>query len=142
MKTKQFSSELFALHDAEAKRVVIDYFKKENIFLEENTNRYGIDLLNKENGEISMGVEVEHRTNWSGLTFPYTTINVPYRKKKYAELPYPTIFCAVNNDYTALFVIDFKDVVICNLKENRNKYVKQGEMFYSVPIENGEIIQL
>ncbi len=34
MKTKPFSSELFTLHDSAAKKIVIDYFKRENIFLE------------------------------------------------------------------------------------------------------------
>lgn len=139
---KKFSPELYSLHDKNAKDTVINYFKKENIYLIENPDKYGIDLLDKIGNQINMGIEVEHRTNWVGTPFPYTTINVPYRKRKYAELSYPTVFCAVNNDYTALFVIDFKDVVVCNLKENKNKYVKTGEMFYSVPIEQGEIIEL
>ena len=30
----------------------------------------------------------------------------------------------------------------CNIKENKNKYINNGEMFYSVPINLGEFIHI
>lgn len=139
---KKFDKALFDEHDSPAKKVVKEYFQREGIILEENKNRYGIDLVNIEDEQIKMGIEVEHRTNWRGDSFPYTTINVPYRKFKFLNSQYKTFFCAVNEEMTAIFVLDMEELKNCEIRENKNKYVKEGELFFSVPLDYGEFIYL
>jgi len=140
--TKKFNLNLFNENDKISKIKVIEYFQNEGIELIENPDQYGIDLLNIEDNIIKMGFEVEHRFNWSGYIFPYTTINVPYRKTKFLSDNYKTYYCALNKELTMLFLLDMDKLKSCNIKENKNKYINNGEMFYSVPINLGEFIHI
>jgi hypothetical protein len=140
--TKPFDINLFNEHDKIAKDVVIDYYKKENILFQENPDKYDVDLIHVEDGNILMGIEVEHRMNWKGTNFPYSTINVPARKYKYSNRNYKTFYCALNMPFTAMFVMDLNKLNECNIIENKNKYVHTGELFYSVPLYYGKIVYL
>lgn len=139
---KKFDLNLYNQNDKIYKDKVIEYFRKEGIELIENPDRYGIDLLNLNEDVIIMGFEVEHRFNWSGDVFPYTTINVPYRKGKFVSDKYKTYYCALNKEFTIIFLLDMDKLKSCKIKENKNKYINEGEMFYSVPINIGEFIHI
>ena len=79
---KPFSQELHDDNDPQARRKVQDFFlHQQGIEMVENPDKYDIDLLQKDNGDILAGYEVERRHNWFARDFPFTTLHVPARRK-------------------------------------------------------------
>lgn len=130
---KPFSASLHKKNDPKSRRVVKEYLQKKDIDLEDNPDKYGVDLISKDG---TVKVEVEHRLSWQGPEFPFNEINVPERKGKFfgdKEVSYAIL----NKEYTHIGIIPNKKLrkylTAENLKENPNKYVKAGELFYKVP---------
>lgn len=130
---KKFSPALHRRHDPQSRRVVKEYFERNNIILEDNLNRFGVDLLSKDG---TLQVEVEHRLIWESEDFPYPDINVPERKAKYF-IDENVCYVILSRDYSHIGMIDgktlMKYITDDTLKESSNKFVKQGELFYKVP---------
>jgi len=142
MTNKPFDERLFQDNDPVSREKVIKYFENEGIKLKENPYRYGVDLIQEQNGEVVMGVEVERRHNWVSDMFPFSTIHVPARKEKFAMDKYPTYYCALNKNMTKMFMVKMDDVKNCPRKEINNKYVEKGELFFVVPLNKGRFIYL
>jgi len=83
----------------------------------ENEDPFGIDLIVERNGK-SFGCEVEIRQKWHGTAFPFDSLYLPLRKKKFAK------------DKSVFMV------------ENKNERVPSGEKFYSVPLDKCHHINL
>ena len=98
---KKFSQELFDEND-DACRNAAEYIKEDLGIdaLEDNPNKYGVDLIGTLDGEFVSYVEVERKHGWKGETFPFSTVNLPARKKKYVELILPTQFVIFNHDFS------------------------------------------
>jgi len=101
----------------------------------DNPNRYGVDLHLYKDDLLVGYAEVEVRLSWKTVEFPYEDLNVPARKKKLLTQELPTYFFSVNKDGTALFHCEAAAVLDSEIKESRNKYVYQGELFYKVPLD-------
>ena len=136
MKTKKFDKTLHDQYDDIGREVVKNYFSsKLNITAKDNPNIYGVDLILYRDAEVIGYAEVEVRNNWKSDAFPYDTLNVPYRKKKLLDNDKPTFFFSVNCIKTRMFCCKAEDILACEVKENRNKYVKDNEYFYKVPVD-------
>lgn len=143
---KQFDQKLHDDNDPETRKVVLYYLQSlygipEHHYVE-NPDKYGIDIIQRGLIETISGIEVERRHNWTGDYFPFDTINIPERKKKFSNMGFPTYYIATNKELTRGIIIDITDINIFPLKENKNKYVAEGEMFYSVPISAATYINL
>ena len=130
---KPFSKSLHQKNDPQSRRIVKEYFLRHNMPLNDNPNKYGVDLISEDQ---SLQVEVEHRLVWKDEEFPFDEINVPERKAKFFvenHISYVILSC----DYSHIGLIDGKTIqkymTNDNLKESSNKYVRQGEYFYKVP---------
>jgi hypothetical protein len=131
--SKKFSKSLFQGNDPKSRKVVKEYLSKQGIIVEDNPNKFGVDLISKDN---TFQVEVEHRLVWKEDEFPYDEINVPERKAKFFIENYIAYFI-LSCDYSGLGMIDGttirKYLIDENLKMSPNKYVKENEYFYKIP---------
>jgi len=136
-RTKRFNKKLWEENDTKGKEFATFILKKiygDNIKIEEGT-KYGVDLklFNGDNILIKTA-EVEVRRNWSNDSkFPFDTLNIPYRKKKF----FTNNICeyvSINRLFTRCLLIKEKDILNSPIEENKNKYVKSGEKFFKVDI--------
>ena len=125
-----FNADAHAECNAEGKDIVLRYLREQGIRAEDNTqqNRYAVDFII----EDGFG-DVEVRSVWSGAKYPFRTIHVPYRKKKYVELG-KFLYFVINKQRTHM--------LICNGESIKNSKVviidttrSHDESFYDVPIE-------
>ena len=132
-KHKPFSAALHKRNDPKFRKVVKEYLKKNDVIVDDNPDKYGVDLIS-EDGKVK--IEVEHRLSWQGAEFPFPDINVPERKGKFFT-DKDVSYAILNKEYTHMGVISNKKLrkylTTDNLKENPNKYVTSGELFYKVP---------
>jgi hypothetical protein len=127
-----FSQKAFNENDERAKNKVKEMFKS-RFQIEDNTDRYGIDLIFKREGRIRYYVEVEVKNLWSGQTFPWDEINVPARKEKYFNVYTNSMYIMFNTDLTSCFVISGKTILESPKKEVSNTRNLTGEYFFKVP---------
>lgn len=145
MGSKQFSQSLHDLHDPQIRSLVVERLPYALGLLDpdrfswstfrENPDKYGVDLLGvTEQGEI-IHAEVEHKTSerWN-TTFPFPTLDIPYRKKKFAESANPTVFVVVNHNYSQM-AVTIASVLMMLQPQKKNNVYANGELFYAVPLE-------
>lgn len=131
--SKKFSQSLHRSNDPKSRRVVKEYLAKQGIAVDDNPNKFGVDLISKDG---TLQIEVEHRLVWADEEFPFEEINVPERKAKFFKENYIG-YAILSRDYTHVGMIDGKTLrsflVDENLKESPNKFVRENEYFYKVP---------
>jgi len=137
---KLFSQELHNIYDAPARRAVTSWAKmKWNLKIEENPNRYGVDLICFRSGSPVGALEVEVRQ----LGFDsHRSIHVAQRKEKLFQEGLPTLFFALTQDLSRAYYLKADLIKDCPLVEVHNRYVGKGEMFYDVPITLFKIANL
>ena len=140
MITKKFDQQLFQENDEKGKNIVKSFFLRMGIEAIDHPNPYVVDLILQREGELIGYAEVEVRKNWSRDEFPYDTLNVPARKAKYLKNELPTYFFSINYPLTRMFVATDDVVLSSPLKENPNKYVAKGELFYDVALDRCKLI--
>lgn len=126
---KSFDRKLYSVND-NAKELAIEYFKRLGMSAIVNPNEYGVDLI--VDNQFYCEVEVKH--NWKGNSFPFPTLQIPERKKKFATLDKPVVFMVMSSDRTKALVAKDDDVLSSPLKTVSNKYVKNGEKFFQVDV--------
>lgn len=136
---KDFSPELYADND-DAKHLVIELLNRNSWQARVNPDPYGIDLI-AVNGTEEIVVEVEVKHRWSGSEFPYSTVQIPARKKKFAELA-NSWFVVINAERTHCLVASGQALLNSKLVIVPNKYVAEGEQFFSVPLSDFRLIAL
>jgi hypothetical protein len=105
----------------------------------ENEDPFGIDLIVERNGK-SFGCEVEIRQKWHGTAFPFDSLYLPLRKKKFAKDK--SVFMVINNSQTHAMYVRAEDILNSPVAENKNERVPSGEKFYSVPLDKCHHINL
>lgn len=133
---KRFDPQLWAENDEKARTAVKNLFKDSEYRILDNKAKRGVDLLGYKNNELAFHVETEIKQAWKDKEFPYKTVQIPERKRKYAVLgTKPTYFVMFNKDQTSYLVIRDADLLASPVVEVPNRYVYQGEKFFQVPIE-------
>ena len=136
---KPFEQELHDKYDAPAKQAVAKYLEKQmGAEVLPNPDPYGVDLLVMRGEKILGMVEVEVR-QWS-LHCPFSTIHVPERKTKF--FGGNSLFFALTKDMGHAYWIESKNIMEYPLKEVRNVKVIAGEMFFDVPINKFNYVEL
>jgi hypothetical protein len=130
---KKFDQKLFNENDPKSREVVINFFKKYNITLKDNEDKYGVDLVSEDE---TAKFELERRLVWNKTDFPFNDINLPERKAKFF-LQNNVSYIIISRDYSHIGVIMGAEIKKylndSNLKESANKFVSKGEMFYKLP---------
>ena len=138
---KKFDYELFKQNDKLAREVGKAYWKSKGKTAIDNPDRYGPDLV--VDGEFYC--EMEIKSAWKGKEFKYRTCQIPHRKAKYLDkdkYDMPTHFLILNNEQDYAFYITAEDVASSPVVEVPNKYVPSGEMFFQVPLDKLNLVEL
>jgi hypothetical protein len=136
---KPFDPTLYAAND-DAKYLAIDLLERNGWDATVNPDQYGIDIVAwKEKETLSLEVEVKH--NWTGEVFPYDTVQIPVRKRKFAQLP-DSWFILINSDRTHGLMTSGHAVMLSNVITVSNKYVKEGEEFFSIPLSAFTLVKM
>jgi hypothetical protein len=128
---KPFSPEQYKQDDKPAKIIVANYVGRrwDKIVIE--GEQYGADLRVIENDRIVGYIEIERRHNWVG-EFPFDSVHVPERKKKFFELEYPTVLFSLRSDLRQALYCKGNEILNSPIEERDNKYCS-GELFFIVP---------
>lgn len=131
MKYKKFDRNLHEQNDSIAKKKAIRYFKRIGFNVIENPDPYGIDLISDK-----FYVDVEVKYSWSGShdNFKFDKLNIPYRKLKFTKLDMPSAFMVMNKQKTYAFVVSGSLLATCPKQVVSNKYEKEDEWFFKVPV--------
>ena len=140
--SKPFNKSLHAKNDPSSRKLVKKFFAERGVILVDHPNKYDIDLQT-EDGKVR--VEVERRPVWDSFDFPFDTVNVLERKRKFFETG-NTHYCIISQNYKRLGFIPADKLTEYIkpefLKENPNKYVRKDEYVYKVPVDEFEFYSI
>ena len=137
---KPFDQKLHDENDKVAKDAVRDLIKYRWGLDATEGDKYGVDLIVRD-GEAVIGyAEVERRHNWVGK-FGFSTVHVPYRKKKFFEMAKETALFAVSQDMTQAMWARGEDILAAPVVKVDNKYLAD-EPFFDVPVAKWTSVEL
>lgn len=136
MKHKRFDQELFELTDISARDATKQYLSRMGQTAIDNPNKYCADLII----EGLCYVECECKLVWKGPMFPWTSVHLPQRKKKFAKLDMPVLFYIWNAEYSHAMRISGELLTDDRLIEVPNRMIANGEYFYDIPTNETHII--
>ena len=128
---KPFSKSLYARNDS-AKHLVVRWLNTQGYDAYVNPDQYGIDLLANERAtgrKIQVEVEVKH--NWSGESFPFSTVHFPARKLKFVNPK--SFFIMLNTERTHILVVSGAQVCQSRTITKSTVYTAT-EDFMEVPV--------
>lgn len=129
---KAFDKSLYQKYDALAREATREHLESKGYEVQEHPNKYAQDLIAEKDLEINC-VECEVKLVWKGEEFPYDSVQLPERKKKFFKEP--TLFYIWNKQLTHAATFWSHDVACLEPVEVRNKYISRGELFYQIPLE-------
>ena len=133
---KPFDNYLYDLWDSTGKKQIIEILKRNTkLKVIDPIRKTDIDLLVYVEEDYKFNIEVEIKIGWGTKEFPYNTVQFPARKEKFCYTEKPTLFVMFNKYQSSYLCVTYKDLLNSPLKMIPNKYVKQGEHFFQVPIE-------
>lgn len=130
-----------SLYDADdnAKELVIQWLKRYGYELEVNSDQYGIDLVGFNNYGRPITVEVEVKHHWTGPAFPFPTVHVSARKRKFMQ---PGMYLVmVNHDRTHCLTLSYEALSWAKLVTKPTIYTTD-EQFLQVDIDHTKIREL
>ena len=143
MITAPFNQKIYDESDSPAKDAVRRYLRKRKAIIEEHPHgKYGVDLFVIYKNGRKVFLEVERRWVWKEGRFPYETIHIPLRKKKFCGLEHPTYFLSFRKDLRAMIVIPSEALKKKFILEVPNRRVSHGEEFYDIPLKYTKFVNL
>ena len=133
MKTKTFSKELYAQYDRMAREATKQFFSSVGKQIIDNPETYRQDLIVKEDEEHKYYVECEVKAVWDKDEFPFPSVQLPYRKRKFFNKR--TQFFIWNKSCTRAATFwsnEIKELVPIEVK---NKHIASGEYFFQIPLD-------
>ena len=142
MTAKRFSRDLFAENDTLARAAGKRYWESAgNARVEDNPDRYGPDLI-VHTPLGSFFCEVEIKKIWKGKEFQYDTLQIAGRKGKYLDSALPVSYIVFNDDQSYGYLCPGAVLALSPLVEVPNKYNWSGEMFYQIPVDQLQLIEV
>jgi hypothetical protein len=141
---KQFDKEMFDITDNPAREAIRDYIGRSGLFVRDNPDTYGPDLIVYRGFKPLSYVEVEVKLVWKQEQhkFPWDTIQLPERKMKFLYLGLPIEFFILRADLERAVLIPDYVVAKSPIEEVKNKYVKEGELFCRIDIRECQVIDI
>ena len=128
---KRLSQEVFDRYDVAARSATKDFMESIGWDCWDHPDKYAQDLVAKKD-DTKVLVECEVKTLWSGDTFPFSTVQLPERKRKFFSDR--TVFFIWNKEITNAIYFWSKSIEHLEPVVVQNKYVRDGEYFYQIPI--------
>ena len=136
---KYFELQDFEKFDAAAKSVAQSFWQRLGYQCIENPDVYGVDLLVKGKGK-KFGSEVEVKQSRHGAEFPFPSLHIPHRKKRFTEGS--NSFFVLNNGITHAAIFSRKIVIPSPVDLIKNYKVPTGKQFYCIPVAQVQFINL
>ena len=132
---KRFDRSLYKKYDELAKDATRLYHDTIGNPVQDHPDRYKQDLICD-----THLVECEVKLVWEGDDFPYDTVQLPERKKKFFNTS--TQFFIWNSTLTRAATFWSDDIKDLEPVEVPNKYVYKGEYFYQIPLDMVTFVSL
>ena len=141
---KQFDKQLFQANDIAARETIKHYIGRSGLFVRDNPDVYGPDLIVYKGFKPLSYVEVEVKLVWKPeqYQFPWGTVQLPERKMKFLNLGLPIEFFILRADLERAVLIPDYIVAKSPIEEVKNKYVKVGELFCRIDIRECQVIDV
>lgn len=141
---KPFDREMFDATDNPAREAVRDYIGRSGLYVRDNPDTYGPDLIVYKGFKPLSYVEVEVKLVWKPeqYEFPWDTIQLPERKKKFLNLGLPIEFFILRADLERAVLIPDYVVLESPVEEVKNKYVSSGELFCKIDVALCQVIDI
>jgi hypothetical protein len=135
---------MFEATDNPAREVIRDYIGRSGLFVRDNPDTYGPDLIVYKGFKPISFAEVEIKLVWKPEQniFPWDTVQLPERKLKFLNLGLPIEFFILRADLERAVLIPDYVVAKSPIEEVRNKYVKVGELFCRINISECQVIDI
>ena len=141
MQNKKFDQALHDQYDAIGRDMSKRYFKRYNVDLVDNPDKYGVDLIAYKNDNKVGYVEVEVRNAWDGERFRHETLNIPHRKRKLLELDMPVYLLSWSSTSDYGFLCKASVILSSEVIEKPNKYMAKSEYFFAVPVDKIKMVK-
>ncbi len=141
-KHHKFNKEAFDAVDSKSREASKKYISSKGLTVKDHPDQYSVDLIVYVTPTEIIYVECECRSIWKDGKFPFDTIHIPYRKKKFLELDFPCVYHAWDADFKYAVSIHSSDIKGSPIVEVKNRAIAEGEYFYDVPINKTKIIKL
>jgi len=145
----RFSPENYAKSDQFAKNIGIKVLsqlnKYEGIYwdsVEENSNKYGVDLLLKKNGVLVGYAECEQSYNWKSGKFPFSDTRIVKRKNKYLRYPLPVFFIRVSESGDGLLIYSAGKINTHGYDVAVSNYRNDGEVMRTMKVGKENYIKV
>ena len=122
-----------ALYDADdnAKHLIVEWFNRHGWTMQVNPDEYGIDLIGFDALLRPATIEVEVKHHWTTPTFPFKTVHVSARKRKFIDPG--SYLVMLNHDRTHALTYSFADFTVAKLIRKDTIYTTD-EMFFELPV--------
>lgn len=135
---KPFDANLYA-NDDPAKHYVIEWLRAKGYEARVNPDQYGIDILaSHSNRNIEIEIEVKH--NWKGYLFPYRTVHISARKRKFFDRDKASLMM-LNDDWSHALIFRAEAIRKAAIIIKDTIYTKSEE-FIELPISGARLEQL
>ncbi len=136
---KRFDKALYDKYDKAARQRTQLHLERKGYKVREHPDHYAQDLIATKGGKDLL-VECEVKVVWDTDKFPYDTVQLPERKKKF--FVEPTLFYIWNNKLNKAITFFSEDVKHLTPVEVPNKYVCKGEYFFQIPMDLTKTIKV
>jgi hypothetical protein len=143
---KSFNRALYEAYDTKAKDALIKYLIKKGHVLLRTKENYGVDLVSKKHGytyfneaEVKVAWKEDWPTHWK-------EIRIPERKQrlidKYGVENGVLNFYVFREDLKQAWRI--RDFLLTreSLAPAKGRYIKPGELFFHIPYDKAELVEL
>lgn len=127
MTRKAFDPSLYRANDAKGKEAIMAHLQSGGSYVNAaEDKKHDVKELSLKHHEV------EVRSGWTGPKFPYSTIHIPYRKKRLMDRPFT--YWVLNHECTHAMTIDSDIIADSQVVSVANKYVPDGtEEFFDIP---------
>ena len=148
---KPFSKTMYDIADTSAKKQMINWIEDNHPSCSVNSDEnYFFDIAVKsDDGGKPFFYEVEVKYGWkSEWPDDWKELRIPHRKQRLIDKwqkEYPDsllTFVVFNNDCTKAWHVDGNVVADSEVKEVSNRYVRKGEMFFHVPVDQAYVVDM
>lgn len=148
-KRKIFDRSMYEASDKAAKEAALRFIKPMNYPQITTEETKDFDIVCSIDNKPHHLFEVEVKYSWKGdWNESWEEIRIPHRKnrlvKKWQEL-YPDSlfsFLVFRNDCKKAWYIQAEILLHCDVKEISNRYVKKGESFFHIPVQEATLVDI
>lgn len=139
MAHKAFNEKDFTDFDQLARNKARRYLEDSGYSVEDNLDRFGVDLVCKCDHGKKFAVEVEVKKGWTG-DFRFATLHIPFRKSKFINGS--TLFFVFSSNLYSVAIVTSNTLKDSPIVDVPNYKIPEGEKFFDVPVNKIKLVKL